>query len=83
MVEQVDSHNLIDIINRDINKVAIKNLARYLFSFGLVNGITLFVDWVSREENVFTGELSKLLIQDGWMLAPKFFDILVVSAMAV
>jgi hypothetical protein len=76
VVVQVDAQNLLDIINRGSNKLAISNLARDLFCFGLVNGITLSVEWIPREENAFAGKLSKLLILDDWMLAPKFFNLL-------
>ncbi len=62
VVVQVDAQNLIGIINRGSNKLAINKLARDLFWFGLVNGLTLSVEWVPREENVFAYELSKLLI---------------------
>ena len=73
---QVDAQNLLGITNRDSSKLAINKLARDLFWFGWVNGITLSVEWVPREENVFADELSKLLIPDDWMLAPKFFNLL-------
>ncbi len=42
----------------------------------MVNGITLSVEWVPREENAFANELSKLLIPDDWKLVQKFFNIL-------
>ena len=29
----------------------------------------------AREENVFADKISKLLIPDVWMMAPKFFEI--------
>ena len=61
---QVDAQNLLGIINRGSNKLAINKLSRDLFWFGLVNGITLSAEWVPREENVFADELSKLLIPD-------------------
>jgi hypothetical protein len=76
VVVQVDAQNLLGIINRGSSKLAINKLARDLFWFGLVNGITLSVEWVPREENAFADELSKLLIPDDWMLAPKFFNLL-------
>ena len=62
VVVQVDAQNLLGIINRGSGKLAINKLARDIFWFGLVNGITLSVEWVPREENVFADELSKLLI---------------------
>ncbi len=62
VVVQVDAQNLLGIINRGSGKLAINNLARDIFWFGFVNGITLSVEWVPREENVFADELSKLLI---------------------
>ena len=40
----------------------------------MVNGITLSVEWVPREENASADELSRLLIPDDWMFAPQFFD---------
>jgi hypothetical protein len=55
---------------------AINKLARDLFWFGLVYRITLSVKWVPREENAFAEKLSKLLIPDDCMLAPKFFNLL-------
>ena len=73
---QVDAQNLLGIINRDNNKLAINQLARDLIWFGLVNGITLSVEWDPREENAFAYKLWKLLIPDDWMLAPKFFNLL-------
>jgi hypothetical protein len=76
VVVQVDAHNLLGIINRGSNKLAINKLARDLFWIGLVNGITLSVEWVPRGENAFADELSKLLIPDDWKLAPKFFNLL-------
>ena len=42
----------------------------------MVNGITLSLEWVPKEENAFADELSKLLIPDDWKLAPKFFNLL-------
>ncbi len=63
-------------INRGGNMLAINKLAGDLFWFGLVNGITLSVEWVPREENAFADELSKLLISDDWKLAPMFFNLL-------
>jgi hypothetical protein len=81
---QVVAHNLLVIINRGNNKLAIiKKLVRGIFWFGLVDGINLSVDWVPREENTFADKLSKLLIPDDWILTPKFFEILVVFVMAV
>ena len=62
VVVQVDAQNLLVIINRGSSKLAINKLARDLFWFGLVNEITLSVEWVPRKENVFADELSKLLI---------------------
>ena len=62
VVVQVDAQNILGIINRGSGKLAINKLARDIFWFGLVNGITLSVEWVPREENVFADELSKLLI---------------------
>jgi hypothetical protein len=44
--------------------LAINELARDLFWFGLINEMTLSVEWVPREENGFADELSKLLIPD-------------------
>ena len=76
VVVQVDAQNLLGIINRGSNKFAINKLARDLFWFGLVNEITLSVEWVPREENAFAYKLSKLLIPDDWKLAPKFFNLL-------
>jgi hypothetical protein len=38
--------------------------------------INLSVEWVPREENAFADELSKLLIPDDWLLAPKLFNLL-------
>jgi len=73
---QVVAQNLLGIINRCSNKLAINKLARDLFWFGLVNGMTLSVEWVPREDNDFADELSKLLIPDDWRLAPKFFNLL-------
>ena len=62
VVVQVDAQNLLGIINRGSGKLAINKLARDLFWFGLVNRITLSVEWVPREENAFASEVSKLLI---------------------
>jgi hypothetical protein len=76
VVVQVDAQNLLGIVNRGSSKLAINKLARDLFWFGLVNGITLSVEWVPREQNAFADELSKLLIPDDWKLAPKFFQLL-------
>jgi len=59
---QVDAQNLLGIINRGSTKFAINKLARELFCFGLVNGITPSVEWVPREENAFADDWSKLLI---------------------
>ena len=78
VVVQVDARNLLGIIiNRGSIKLAINKLiARYLFWAGLVNGITLLVEWVPREDTAFANELSKLLISDDWRSAPDFFNIL-------
>jgi hypothetical protein len=75
-VVQVDARNLLGVINRGSNKLAINKLARDLFWFGLVNEMTLSVEWVPREENVFADELSELLIPGVWRLAQKFFNLL-------
>ncbi len=64
VVVQVDAQNLLGIVNRGSNKLSINKLARDIFWYGLVNGITLSVEWVPREENAFADELSKLLIPD-------------------
>jgi len=64
VVVQVDAQNLLGIINRGNTKLAINKLARELFWFGLVDGITLSVEWVPREKNASVEELSKLLIHD-------------------
>jgi len=48
VVMQVDAQNLLGIINRGSNKLAINKLARDLFWFGFVNGMTLSVEWVQR-----------------------------------
>jgi hypothetical protein len=64
VVMQVDAQNLLGIINRGSNKLAINKLARDLFWFGFVNGITLSVEWVPRRENACADDLSKLLIPD-------------------
>ncbi len=76
LVVQVDAQNLLGIVNRGSIKLSINKLARNLFWFGLVNEITLSVEWVPRKENAFADELSKLLIPDDWKLAPKFFNLL-------
>ncbi len=76
---QVDAHNLLGIINRGSSKLAFLKLTRALFWFGLFNGMTLSVEWVPREDNVFVDELSKLLITYVWRLAPKFFNLLEAS----
>jgi hypothetical protein len=76
VVVKVDAQNLLDIINRGSSKLAINKLARDLFWFGLVIGITLSVESVPREENAFADDLSKLLIPDDWKLVPKFFNLL-------
>ena len=70
---QIDAMNLLGIINRGSPRLPLNQLARDLFWFCLTHGITLSVEWVPREENAFADELSKLLIPDDWMLAPKFF----------
>ena len=49
VVVQVDAQNLLGIINRGSGKLAINKLARDIFWFGLVNGITLSVEWVPRK----------------------------------
>ncbi len=51
VVVQVDAQNLLGIINRGSGKLAINKLARDLFWFGFVNGMTLFEEWVPWEEN--------------------------------
>jgi hypothetical protein len=61
---QVDAQNLLGIINRGSCKFAINKLARDLFWFGFVNGMTLSVEWVPWEEKAFADNLSKLLIPD-------------------
>ncbi len=76
MVVQVDARNLLGIVNRGGSKLAINKRARYLFWFGLVNGITILMEWVPREDIGFFDELLKLLIPEDWMLAPKFFLLL-------
>jgi len=76
VVVQVDAQSLLGIINRDSSKLAINKLSRDLFWFGLVNGMTLSVECVPREENAFADELSKLLIPGDWRLAPKLFSLL-------
>ena len=76
VVVQVNAQNLLGIINRGSNKLAINKLARDLFWFGFVNVMTLFEEWVPWEENAFDDYLSKFLIPDDWKLAPKFFNLL-------
>ena len=74
MFLQVDAMNLKGIINRGSGRIPLNRLAKDLFWFCDSHGITISVEWVPREENAFADELSKLLIPDDWMLAPRFFE---------
>ena len=71
---QVDAMNLLGIINRGSPKLPLLVLARKLFWFSLIHSITRFVEWVPRESNYFTDEISKMLIPDYWSICCSYFN---------
>ena len=73
VVFQVDAHNLLGIVNRMSPRLKLNTLAREIFWFGLEHHITLAAEWVSKEENILTDELSKMLIPDDYNLSRKYF----------
>ncbi len=72
VVFQVDTQNLVGVVNRDSPRLILNKLAReFFFGFCLERRIVILVDWVPRpprEENSLADELSKLIIPDDWML---------------
>ncbi len=73
VVFQVDARNLLGIVNRGSPRLKLNAMARELFWFGLEYRITLNVEWVPREKNNLSDELSKLLIPDDSILSRAFF----------
>ena len=63
-------------MNRGSPKHIINELAKELFWFCLRNRITIFVEWVPREENAFADDISKMLIPEDSMVSKKFFGLL-------
>jgi len=49
-------------------------LARELFWFCLLHKITISVEWVPREANMFADEISKMLIPDDWSICTSYFN---------
>ncbi len=71
---QGDAQNLLGIVNRGSSKLAINKLARDLFWLGLVNVMTLSMEWVPREKNDFADKLSKLLMMiENWFHCSSIF----------
>jgi len=73
---QVDAQNLVGVVNRRSPKLIINELARELFWFCPRNRITIFVEWVPNEENVFADDISKMYILEDSMLSRRFFGLL-------
>ncbi len=61
---QVDAQNLLSVVNRGSPRLSLQKLARELLWFFLERQIVLMAEWVPREENSLTDELSKLIIPD-------------------
>ena len=74
VVLQVDVMNLLGIINRGSPKLPFNVLARELFWFCLLHRITISVEWVPRETNMFADEISKMLIPDDWSICTSHFN---------
>ncbi len=64
------------VVNRGSSRLKLNALARELFWFGLEAKITLTVEWVPREENTLTDELSKMLIPDDFTISRTHFEML-------
>ena len=56
--------NLVGIVKRGSPKLKINELARELFWLCLCPKITTSAEWVPREENAFTGGISKMRIPE-------------------
>jgi len=73
VVFQIDSQNLLGIVNRGSPQLHLNVLARELFWLCVERDISLKIEWVPREENALADELSKLLIPDDWGLSRAAF----------
>ena len=73
VVFQVDAKNLLGIVNRGSPRLKLNALARELFWLRLEHRITLAVEWVPREQNTLTDELSKLHISEDYSLSMTVF----------
>ena len=58
-VVQIDAMNLLGIVNKGSPKLALNTLAGELFWFCLSHKIVLSIEWVPRESNTFTDDISK------------------------
>jgi hypothetical protein len=70
----VDAMNLLGIINRGSPKLPLNILARELFWFCLLHKITISREWVPRESNAFTDEISQMSIPDDWSICCSYFN---------
>jgi hypothetical protein len=73
-VLQVDAMNLLGNINRGSPKLPLDVLARELFWFCLLHKITISVEWIPREANMFAVEISKMSIPDDWSNCTSYFN---------
>ena len=73
VVFQVDAQNLLGVVNHGSPRLRLNDLARELFWFVLERRIVMTVEWVPREQNTLTDDLSKLIIPDDWMLQRTLF----------
>ncbi len=76
VVLQTDAMNLLGIINRGSSKLPLDVLARELFWFCLEFIIRIAIEWVPRDENAITDEISKWLIPDDFSISRSYFSML-------
>ena len=76
VVYQVDSMNLLSIVNRGSRSEPINLVARDLYWYCLSNGITLQLEWVPRDQNQIADAISKMYVLDDYQLHPRYFHLL-------
>jgi hypothetical protein len=76
VVVQNDAMNLLGIVNIVSPKLALNNLARYLFWFCLSHQIVLSAEWVPRKSNAFADDIHKWLIPDDYSISRHNFIVM-------
>lgn len=69
-----DNQGVVTIVEKGSMHASLQEIALDIFKLIMINGITLEMQWIPRDDNVFADYLSKIVDLDDWGVSDMIFD---------